>query len=46
MKNLARNEFLQKSNDTLISILDMLEKLPVVNLMKLKPIRLFWLLLI
>ncbi|HOM03778.1 MAG TPA: isochorismatase family cysteine hydrolase [Acetivibrio sp.] len=32
MKILARNEFLQKSNETIISILDMLENLPVVKL--------------
>jgi len=31
MKVLQKNEFLQKSNETLASILDMLEKLPVVK---------------
>lgn len=31
MKFLQKNEFLQKSNETLASILDMLEKLPVVK---------------
>jgi len=45
MKVLQKNEFLQKSNETLASILDMLEKLPVVKLMKLRPIKPFWLLL-
>lgn len=31
MKITARNEFVQKSNNTLIAILDMLEKLPVIR---------------
>ncbi|HHV29453.1 cysteine hydrolase family protein [Acetivibrio mesophilus] len=31
MKIVEKNEFIQKSNDTLLSILDMLEKLPVVR---------------